>query len=180
VVPGSRVDAGQRLFTVVDPSIVWLVVNVPGAEAARVSGGSGASFQLEGSTRVYQVRRAVSVGSVLDSLSRTIPVIYEAANPDGSIKIGTNARAAVRTGTRASGVVIPSSAVLDEDGRPIVFVQAEGERFEKRTIQIGGRQGDLTLILSGVTSGERVVTGAAYEVRLASLSTSVPAHGHEH
>ena len=31
------------------------------------------------------------------------------------------------------------------------------------------------------TSGKlRVVTGAAYQVRLASLSTSVPAHGHEH
>jgi cobalt-zinc-cadmium efflux system membrane fusion protein len=35
-------------------------------------------------------------------------------------------------------------------------------------------------VRSGVEAGERVVTGAAYQVRLASLSTSVPAHGHEH
>jgi hypothetical protein len=31
-----------------------------------------------------------------------------------------------------------------------------------------------------VSAGERIVTGSAYQVRLASLSTSVPAHGHEH
>jgi hypothetical protein len=35
-------------------------------------------------------------------------------------------------------------------------------------------------VTSGIEAGERVVTGAAYQVRLASLSTSVPAHGHAH
>jgi hypothetical protein len=35
-------------------------------------------------------------------------------------------------------------------------------------------------VLTGIVAGERVVTGAAYQVRLASLSTSVPAQGHEH
>jgi membrane fusion protein, heavy metal efflux system len=59
-------------------------------------------------------------------------------------------------------------------------VQAEGERFEKRELTIGGRDRDRTLVLSGIQRGDRVVTGAAYQVRLASLSTAVPAHGHEH
>jgi len=179
-VPGSRVSAGDELFTVVDPSIVWLQLNVPAAQAGRVSAGSGVTFQLEGSAREYAARRAVSVGSMLDSLSRTVPVIYEAANPDGSIKIGANARGAVRTGARITGLVIPTSAILDEDGRPIVYVQMDGERFEKREVQLGGREGDRTLVTSGLTAGERVVTGAAYQVRLAALSSTVPAHGHEH
>jgi multidrug efflux pump subunit AcrA (membrane-fusion protein) len=70
--------------------------------------------------------------------------------------------------------------VLDEDGRAIVFVQPSGERFEKRAITVGGEEQGLVLVLSGLKEGERVVTGAAYQVRLASLSTSVPAHRHEH
>jgi multidrug efflux pump subunit AcrA (membrane-fusion protein) len=77
-------------------------------------------------------------------------------------------------------VIIPASAVLDEDGRPIAYVQPEGESFEKRELKIGGRQRDNVLVIEGLKAGERVVTGAAYQVRLASLSTSVPAHGHEH
>ena len=56
----------------------------------------------------------------------------------------------------------------------------EGERFEKRELTLGGTSGERTLVLAGIADGERVVSGAAYHVRLASLSTSVPAHGHEH
>jgi len=180
IAPGSRVEAGAPLFTVVDPSVVWLAVNVPAARAAEVGRSSGAEFTLEGSARRYAARRTVSVGGVIDSLSRTVPVLYEVPNPDGSIKVGATARVWVRTGDRADGVVIPTSAVLDEDGRPVAYVQADGERFEKRELTVAASEGDRTLVTAGVKPGERVVTGAAYQVRLASLSTAVPAHGHEH
>ena len=180
VPPGARVEAGAPLFTVVDPSVVWLVVNMPASAAGQIGRNSLATFTMEGSTRMYPARRIVSVGSVIDPVSRTVPIIYELANPDGSLKIGANARASVRTGGLTQGVVIPTSAVLDDNGRPIVFVQAEGERFERREVTLGGREGDVTLVLSGVAAGERVVNGAAYQVRLASLSTAVPAHGHDH
>jgi membrane fusion protein, heavy metal efflux system len=178
--PGSRVEAGTELFTVVDPSVVWLEANVPASEAARVSAGSEATFRVPGSDAARPVRRTVSVGSVIDSVSRTVPVTYEIPNPDGALKVGMNAQVAVGTGREVEGVVIPSTAVLDEDGRPVAYVQPEGERFEKRELQVGGTSGDRTLVLSGIEAGERVATGAAYQVRLASLSTSVPAHGHDH
>jgi hypothetical protein len=87
---------------------------------------------------------------------------------------------AVRTGNRIGGVVIPDAAVLDEDGRPIAYVQVDGETFEKRQLEIGGRDGALVLVRSGIRAGERVVTGAAYQVRLASLSTAAPMEGHAH
>jgi cobalt-zinc-cadmium efflux system membrane fusion protein len=101
-------------------------------------------------------------------------------NPHGTLKVGMNAQVAVGAGREVEGVVIPTSAILDEDGRPVAYMQLEGERFEKRELTLGGTNSERTLVLSGVKDGERVVTGAAYQVRLASLSTSVPAHGHEH
>jgi membrane fusion protein, heavy metal efflux system len=180
IAPGSRVEAGASLFSIVDPSVVWLRVNVAAADAPRVRTTSGATFRVERLPREYSAARIVSVGSIIDSLSRTVPVIYEVANSDGSLKIGATARAGVRTGERATGIIIPTAAVLDEDGRAIAYVQAEGERFEKRELRIGGRDGERTLVLSGIERGDRVVTGTAYQVRLASLSTAVPAHGHEH
>lgn len=180
ITPGSRVEAGAPLFTIVDASVVWLRVNVPAAQAPDVSRSSGVEFQVEGSPRTYTARRVISVGSVIDSLSRTVPVLFEVANADGSLKVGANARAAVRTGRRERGVTIPASAVLDEDGRAIAYVQPEGESFEKRELVIGAREGGHALVRAGLAAGERVVIGAAYQVRLASLSTSAPAHGHEH
>jgi multidrug efflux pump subunit AcrA (membrane-fusion protein) len=159
---------------------VWVQVNVPADEAIRVGRTAPASFRMAGDDRDRMTRRLVSVGSIIDSTSRTVPVIYETPNPDGALKIGANARVAVRTGRAESGVVIPASALLDEDGRPVAYVQTEGEAFEKRELELGGADSSRTLVRAGIRPGERVVTGAAYQVRLASLSTSVPVHGHEH
>jgi membrane fusion protein, heavy metal efflux system len=178
--PGTRVDAGTELFTIVDPALVWVQVNVPADEATRVGRTAPASFRVAGDDRDRATRRLISVGSIIDSATRTVPVLYETPNPDGALKIGANVRVAVRTGRAVSGVVIPTSAVLDEDGRPVAYVQTEGEAFEKRELELGSADSSRTLVPAGIRPGERVVTGAAYQVRLASLSTSVPAHGHEH
>lgn len=180
ITPGSRVEAGAPLFSIVDPSVVWLTVNVPAAQASRIGDRSGASFQLDGAGHRFQTRRTVSVGSVIDPQSRTLPLIYEVSNANGLIRVGSTARVAIRTGRRVTGVVIPASALLDEDGRPIAYVQTEGETFAKRELTLGGQDGERVLVLSGIKSGDRVVTGAAYQVRLASLSTSVPLEGHAH
>jgi RND family efflux transporter MFP subunit len=180
IVPGSRVAAGTPLFTIVDPSVVWLEVHVPAALALRVQRTSGATFTLEGGEREYRTHDMISVSPVIDPASRTVLVIYEIGNQDASIKVGAIARAAVHTGERVSGVIIPTSAVLDEDGRPIAYIQLEGELFEKRSLVVGGSEGDRMVVLAGIAEGERVVTAAAYHVRLASLSTVVPEHGHEH
>jgi membrane fusion protein, heavy metal efflux system len=177
---GGRLEAGAPLFTIVDPAIVSLRVNVPAAQAPLITPRSGAGFTVEGSERRYEAAAVLSVGSVIDPASRTLPVIYQIPNGDGSIKVGQNARVEIQTGQRVRGVVVPVTAVLDEDGRPVAYVQPEGESFEKRELKLGGRQGDRVLVLEGIKAGERVVTGAAYQVKLASLSTSVPAHGHEH
>ena len=75
---------------------------------------------------------------------------------------------------------MPRSALLNESGRPIVFVQVEGESFEKRRIEIGPRDGDLVGVRSGLKPGERVVTRGVYEVLLASAAKGLPAEGHVH
>ena len=178
--PGSRVAAGEKLFAIVDASTVWLRAHVPAAEAPRIAADAGATFTLEGGGASGETSRTIAVGSMVDPATRSVPVLYEVANPEGGIKIGAHARVSVRTGDVDEGVVIPDSALLEEDGRPIAYVQPEGELFERREVVVGARAAGQVLIRSGISPGERVVTGAAYQVRLASLSTAVPARGHGH
>jgi cobalt-zinc-cadmium efflux system membrane fusion protein len=177
---GRRVEAGAPLLGVLDPSALWLRIDVAADVAPRIAVDASASFQVEGLPRSYDASQLISIGSIIDARTRTVPIWFEVENPDGTLKVGSHARAAVQTGEPLRGVVIPSSAVLDEDGQPIAYVQAEGESFHKRALQLGGGDRESALVLSGIEAGERVVTGAAYQVRLASLSTAVPAHGHEH
>ena len=86
----------------------------------------------------------------------------------------------VETARVEEALVIPTSALVDEDGRAVVFVQLSGETFAKRDLALGIRDGAVVQVLSGVSEGERVVTQGAYAIRLASVSTTIPAHGHSH
>jgi len=176
--PGASVAAGAQFFTLIDAAVVWLRVHVPAAKAPLLSPESGASFQIEGHPRLYQAGRTLSVGSIVDPRSRTVPVLYEVENPDGSIKVGAHARVSVHTAGEERGPSIPDSAIVEEDGQPVAYVQVAGEAFERRELLLGARDGQRAVVLDGLALGERVVTGGAYRVRLASLSTAVPTHEH--
>jgi multidrug efflux pump subunit AcrA (membrane-fusion protein) len=62
----------------------------------------------------------------------------------------------------------------------VAYVMVEDEAFERRPLRLGLRSHGWVEVLEGVAAGERVVAKGAYEVRLASASGAVPAHGHAH
>jgi multidrug efflux pump subunit AcrA (membrane-fusion protein) len=86
----------------------------------------------------------------------------------------------VLSGEAKETMAVPVSAILDEAGESVVYVEQGGESFERRPLELGGRDGDFVEVLSGLSPGERVVTKGAYYIRLASSSGAVPAHGHAH
>ena len=59
-------------------------------------------------------------------------------------------------------------------------MQLSGETFERRPVSIGRENGDYIEIIEGLTAEEVVVTEGAYQVKMASMSGDVPAHGHAH
>jgi multidrug efflux pump subunit AcrA (membrane-fusion protein) len=168
------------LFRVVDASNVHIVGEVPEADTARVRLVAGADIELVGDERRVPAGRVVSVGKVLDPQTRTLPMTFAFDNRAFGLPIGQAVFLHLLMDNAALRPVVPAAAVVDDAGRPIVFVQRAGETFERRPVRLGARDGDLVQITDGVSPGERVVTRGAYLVRLASLSTSVPAEGHVH
>ncbi len=63
--------------------------------------------------------------------------------------------------TEAGGVVsIPVAAVVDAEGKPLVFVKS-GTTYDPVLIQTGASKGDQIEVTDGVTAGENVVTQGA-------------------
>jgi multidrug efflux pump subunit AcrA (membrane-fusion protein) len=62
----------------------------------------------------------------------------------------------------------------------VVFVQTGGETFERRPVTLGHQDGGFVEVLEGVKPGERVASRGAFLIRLAAMSSTVPAHGHVH
>jgi RND family efflux transporter MFP subunit len=177
---GANVTAGSVLFRVVDASQVHVVGQVPEAAAARARFARSGELEISGHPDRVPTGKLVSLGRVLDSQSRTLPITFAFDNRALGLPVGQAVFLHLLMDTTSPRPVVPAVAVVDDAGRPIVFVQREGETFERRAVTLGARSGDLVQITEGVKPGDRVVTKGAYLVRLASLSTSVPAHGHVH
>ena len=178
-VPGGRVEAGESLFTVVDPSRAWLRVQVPASTANNLSIGATALFTMDDSQDAFQSQLR-SVGSVIDPTTRTVPVVFEVGPGQGRFTFGQFAQAAVPTGGLVTGIAIPNGAILDDNGTPVAYVQSGGETFDRRILTAGATDGGLTHIAAGLRPGDMVVTVGAYQVRLASLSGDEFAGGHVH
>jgi membrane fusion protein, heavy metal efflux system len=84
------------------------------------------------------------------------------------------------SGKSEQALAVPSSAIVDEGGQSVVFVQRGGESFERRVVAIGIRDGDQVEIFSGLKPAERVVTRGAYLVRLSGASPKAAGEGHVH
>jgi RND family efflux transporter MFP subunit len=179
-IPGSNATQGDRLLRIVAVDRVYVVASVPEAEAYRVPQLAGAEIELPGVERAVPVQRVVSVSRLIDPDSRTLSVSYEVDNSDRKLAIGQALSVRLFLSQASKAVAVPEDAVIDDGGRPVVFVQVAGESFARRPVRLGARASDYVQVLEGVRPGERVVTRGAYLIRLAALSPQIPAHGHVH
>jgi cobalt-zinc-cadmium efflux system membrane fusion protein len=177
--PGGWVDASELVFEILDTAVLHYLVRLPEQEIGtledprtRVELGGGRTFDLPGEEGELRLSRPL-----IDPRTRTGEIVYEAPNAAGL------SPGAVRQGWLAAGpprdaLAVPPSALVDEDGLDVVFVQVSGELFERRVVRTGVRDGERIEILEGVRPGERVVASGAFVIRLASLSGAIPEHSH--
>jgi RND family efflux transporter MFP subunit len=181
---GQTVEDGELLFTVVDLSRVWLHADAFEPDIAKVEGSTRASFRVDGYDKPITIEppdgRLVTIGQLVDEKTRTVPVIFELTNPDQRLRIGSFATVWIETGAPTRVLAVPETAIVDDAGRKVVYVQVEGESFERRLVALGIRSGGWVQVTSGITKGERVVSRGAYEIKLAASGGAVPEHGHAH
>ena len=178
--PSANVNAGETLFKIMDLDTVYVSAIVPEAELPRMRSLTGAELELPGAGQPIRLGGLISVGRIVDPESRTFPVIYALDNSARRVAINQAVHVRLLTTAAAVAPAVPESAIVDDGGRPVVFIQATGEAFLRRPVQLGIREGGYVQALSGIFPGERVVTRGAHLIRLAAMSNQVPAHGHVH
>ncbi len=186
--PGTTVSPGESLFQIVDTSELWIKARVPEQDAGRLRSDRDASFQLIGQETWHPIHISgtnataslIAIGKVVDPQSRTVDVLYSLHQPHESLRVGGLAQVSVPAGDEFAGIVIPRSALVQQGGRDVVFVQVDGEHFQERSVQVAATAGDRVGILGNLRPGERIVTRGAHLVHLAESAGGPPSHGHIH
>lgn len=179
-VPGGRVEAGERLFTIVDPRRVWLRAKLRPFQIGLMSTSGRPTFRAEGDETLFETDALISVGSVVDSHTLTVPVTFGVDNSDRALRIGQFVHVAVPVVGATWGVTIAQRAVIDDNGIPVCYVQASGETFERRRLRLGVAEGSRVQVLEGLRAGEMTVVEGAFQIRLASMSDATFSGGHAH
>jgi cobalt-zinc-cadmium efflux system membrane fusion protein len=158
---GASVGTDANLFKIIDLSQVWIDANVFEKDLQRVRPGQEVRLTVTAFPQSTFTGRVIFVDNVVDPETRTVKVRTEVANPDGRLKPEMFANVQIVTELNRAAISIPQSAVLNDEGKTVVFV-AEGNGYKKRQVQAGIQNNDRVEIVDGLSAGDKVVVKGNY------------------
>lgn len=166
---GQKADANDVLFVVANLDTVWVKADVGESEVAKLSRLQDGTFRFR-AARAYPDRefqaRLISVGSVVDPLTRTVPILAEAQNPEGLLRAEMFAQIILDSSAVEQVLSVPSSAIVEIETDRFVFVPSDKPRtYSIRPVETGRKFGDRTVIRAGLTVGEQVVSSGAFVLK---------------
>lgn len=180
---GSYVQEGELIMQIADTSRMWLKAGVPQSEIAFIGKPTGVELIESEDHRVFNVdetNQLVYFSDIIDPKTRKAYAIFDIDNTIAQLKAGSRFSGKVYGEKENEAVIIAQSAIVNDNGESVVFVQTGGESFERRLVETGIRDSGYIEIRSGVEAGERVVTKGAYRVMLSALAPAAVGHGHAH
>lgn len=184
VTPGQTVSAGAVLGRLVKARPLWIVAALRPEDAARVQASPTTLFlKSPGQLAPLEISgrdvRLVSRAPEVDPRTASVNVILEIDRSASELPLGSAVEAELLLAGERHGVVAPLSALLDDSGTTVAYVQLEGESFARREVRVLSRLGNHALV-EGLKPGERLVIQGAGAVRRASLLSAGAPEGHVH
>ncbi|MCF8235711.1 MAG: efflux RND transporter periplasmic adaptor subunit [Bacteroidales bacterium] len=180
---GSFVSQGDILAKILNTEQLVLKADLPQNNINALSQLQSANFRTAGHNRLYNTDSLG--GKLLSTTESTIienyylPVFFKIENP-GRLIPGTYAEIFLKFIKDDKALLIPQTAIMEQEGNHYVFVQVSGESFRRQDVTTGRSDGRMVEISSGLHPGDWVVSKGAYRVKLASMSGELPSHGHAH
>lgn len=154
---GVTYSGSATAFTVADLSVVWIVCDVYENDLSKISLGQAAQIKTNAYPDKMFTGRISDIGPILDPSIRTAKVRLEVANP-GVLKVGMFTTATFESQHKDHYAQVPAPSVLHLHDREWVFVPAGDNKFRRVEVKAGQMVGDNQVILSGIQSGQQVVS----------------------
>lgn len=177
--PGDTLDVQKKAFVIIDPSQVWVVLDVPESDLANVRIGQHVSVNV--ADRV--IAGAISsMGGTVDPLSRSLPARVVIDNAMLKLVPGMPVTGEIVIERSSSqSLAIPLSALIEEDGESTVYVRQGDNLFKAVAVTTGLRNAGMVEIKDGLSESDWVVIAGARQLHAQKhLLGRSAAKGHEH
>ncbi|HSW29884.1 MAG TPA: efflux RND transporter periplasmic adaptor subunit [Longimicrobiales bacterium] len=176
---GGMVDEAMGILTILDPTRLWVEASIYEKDIARVRVGQPAQITVSAYPDEAFQGTITSISDVLDPETRAITIRTEVPNPGLKLKPGMFANLLIQLNRSGEALSLPSAAVLDEGGWPMVFVRTGPGRFEPRVVRLGARENGFLEVLEGLAQGDTVVTRGNFQLK-SKLNEAVLHAAHVH
>jgi cobalt-zinc-cadmium efflux system membrane fusion protein len=161
IVPGEfRNDTSATVMTIADLSSVWVSSQVPETYIRFIQLKERVEVSLIAYPGEIVEGRVARIADIVDPQTRTVKVQAVIDNRDGRFRPDMFGSIHHIESTE-TWAVVPAEAVIDDEGRSIVFVESSPGRFDERVVVVGKKAGHLVRIVSGVKAGETIVVDGA-------------------
>ena len=92
-----------------------------------------------------------------DAMTRTYAARFTIENPDDSVALGMTATVTLSHSADVSVAKLPLAAILNRGTGPSVYVVEKSGALEVRPVKVASFTGDMALVTSGVSDGDRIV-----------------------
>jgi membrane fusion protein, heavy metal efflux system len=171
--PGQFLQSGgPPVFTIADPSTVWLLANVRESDAGLVKVGQLVEVRVPAYPKRIFKARVTRVAEVVDPVTHRLPVRAEIDNHDGALKLEMFANFRILTSDTSESPAVPQAAVVYEGDSAHVWVVAGDDLLTYRKILPGRSTDGFVEVLDGLKAGERVVTKGGLFIDQAAVPAS--------
>jgi len=163
---GEIVVPETVMFKVLDTSTLWIDSEINENDLTKVKPGQ----TVEITTQAYSDRvfsgNIFYISNTFHQETRTFDVRISFDNKEELLKPGMTVNSRIIT-EKASGIVLPSGAVLEDKGEDVVFVKVPGKDnvYERRVVDAKTLAEDRHMIISGLSKGEEVVIEGTFQLR---------------
>lgn len=165
VAPGEfRNDPNSVLMTIADLGTVWVTADIPESSIRFIQRGERIETELTAYPGEIFPGRVTQIGDMVDPQTRTIKVRGELDNRSGRLRPEMFGQIRHIDAVRPMPCV-PLAAVVQVQGRSVVFVESAPGKYDQREVTPGERIGDAIPVLAGLRAGERVVFDGALLVK---------------
>ncbi len=158
IVPGEyRNDTSAQVMTIADLSTVWITSDVPESSIRLVKLGEPVQIDLAAYPGEKFRGRVKQIADIVDPQTRTIKVRAEMLNPGARLRPEMFGQIR-HVEAVENKPVVPASAVIETDGKRIVWRNTAEGRFVRTPVVVGARIGERIAILNGLQAGDKIVT----------------------
>lgn len=157
----------KPMFRIVDNRVLELTVTVPSGEMGAVRMGQALTFSTDAIPGKTFTGKVMFINPTVNEADRSVRVVAELENTPEQLKGGLFVKGRILTGKRTGGIKIPRIALLTWDvaaTKAEIFVINENVAH-RRTVRTGNISGDQVEIISGLASGQQVITRGGFNVK---------------